>query len=276
MVRGTNDHSRPSTSRVIRLGVALILLLAGGSFVTFLLLVGGCGKSGPGGSAGRQPGATKEPPSADEGRQPKQKTDSDQAVSRLADPTHQKEKVWRFSLKELNARLGAYLPPLDDGRLKAAPPEGWYAESRNKAYVTRFVLDRTHHAPLPRITILAEAATFKAPRALNEGNQLVFLKLVADSLGGATVAALKEPVRPMVIGSAPCVRYVVRVNLRLGKKTITADREVLKTLHGGRVYTVILDSNRGQLPKDRSKAYVVFAGLEFLTADADGEQDKSK
>ena len=51
-------------------------------------------------------------------------------------------------------QLGGYLPPLDEDRIKVAPPVDWKVQPRSKDYVTQFVyIKKSRNLPLPRITI---------------------------------------------------------------------------------------------------------------------------
>ena len=77
-----------------------------------------------------------------------------------------------------------------------------------------------------------------------------------------------EPIRPMVLGDVPCLRYVVSKGYKLGDKVIQGECQVVMTLHAGHIYTVSLDVYRGTLIANKNRAYVVVAGMDFLTPDA--------
>ncbi len=227
----------------------MLLVLAGS------LLLAGCNPSSDTRDAAESSGAGTDSAQASPGEGV-----SGSATSQGSDPT-----IFRYSIAELNMKLGSYLPPLDEGRVEVAPPDKWYLEPRSKNYLTRFVRDRTHQSPLPRITVQVRPADFDDPADTTEEDLLELLDLLQNQLDSESAKGLIEQPAPMVIGTIGCIRHVVRKRFQIGKRVITADREVLQTLTQGRIYQLSLDAYRGRLADDRARLYAVLAGLNFST-----------
>lgn len=184
-------------------------------------------------------------------------------------------QVRHYTVDQIGEELGGYLPPLDKQRLHIAPPAGWHVEPRSSKYLARFVFDETHRSPLPRITVTAEDADFDEPVDLDEKSLGLFLDLLDSALSDSARKGMLEPMKPMVLGDVPCVRFVVGKVYRRGNKKIRGECQIVKTLHAGRIYTVALDVYRGTLLEHHNEAYVVVAGMEFLAGDsANGDMAK--
>lgn len=182
------------------------------------------------------------------------------------------EEVAGYATEELS-QIGNYLPVLDGGRFKVAPPVDWEVASRSQDYVVRFVYDRGRRVPLPRITIWARDATANEPLNLDRENLVSFAESLMGRMDEKTLQAMQGRVEPLMLGTIPCARYVVRKKFRFGKRTLPARGEVLKTIRGGRVYTVLLDANINTLVNYRADAYAVVATLQFPLAEASGKAE---
>lgn len=165
-----------------------------------------------------------------------------------------------------NVALGAYLPPLDEGRVEIAPPDGWGVLPRDSAYVTRFY--KENRSGLPRIDVQVEADRYGDLGTATEQNVQEFAEQVAAELKAEGSQPL-EPVLPLLLGDVPCARYVVATRLQMGEKVVAAERQRLLVLHAGRLYTIDLLVLAQTLKKDRDAAYAVVAGLRFPSPDAD-------
>src|SRR6478752_3740566 len=64
--------------------------------------------------------------------------------------------------------VGEYSPPLDGGRVEAAPPVGWNVLSRGKTFLIGFAKGKA--SELPRIVIQGEAAPAEFNADLDEAN----------------------------------------------------------------------------------------------------------
>ncbi len=170
-------------------------------------------------------------------------------------------EVFAYSADELSA-LADFLPDLDEGRVRAAPPVDWHVASRDPKCVARFLFDRAF--PLPRITIEARAASFPQPRDVRRENLLEFRERLLGSLEGKMRQAMEGQCWALVLGDVPCIAYRTQQVFQVGSGRYGADREVLVTLRNGRLYTVILDVQAGQLDDYRADAWAVMAGLKFL------------
>jgi hypothetical protein len=162
--------------------------------------------------------------------------------------------------------LEDYLPPQDEGRVEVAGPRGWNVMSRREEYVARFA-EKSGSAP-PRILITAEPAPGGNPGNVTADNLDQFKAFIEPIVRKGLLQGeeLREPVRMVILGEQPWARYI-----RGGKfKTMDIDRQFLKTIAGGRIYTVELQIFRGNLMDHRDIAYAVAAGMRFLKTDAAG------
>ncbi len=181
--------------------------------------------------------------------------------------------VKRYTIEQIGETLGGYLPPLDNQRLRIAPPADWHVQPRSRKYLARFVFDATHRSPLPRITVTVDDANFDEPSELDDKSLGLFLDLLDSKMSDSARKGLIEPMKPMILGDIPCVRYVVGKVYRRGNRKIPGESQIVKTLHAGRIYTVTLDAYRGTLLGHHNEAYVVVAGMVFLAGES-GNGDK--
>jgi hypothetical protein len=162
--------------------------------------------------------------------------------------------------------LEDHLPPQDDGRVEVAAPEGWNVMGKKTEYVARFA-EKTGAAP-PRILIKADDAPAGGPNNVTQENVAEFQAFIEPIIQKGLLEGenLREPVRMVILGDKPWARYI-----RGGKfKGMAVDRQILKTIAGGRIYTIELQVYRGNLMDHRDAAYAVAAGMNFLEADATG------
>ncbi|MHB0956376.1 MAG: hypothetical protein ACYC0X_10775 [Pirellulaceae bacterium] len=175
--------------------------------------------------------------------------------------------IHRFDVGEL-AALGGYLEGLDEGRLSVAPPAGWHVKPRDKHHVVQFVLDRMEQSPFPRITVDVRTADYSMPGDVTEASLRAFFDRIKTSLHENATQTVEGP-QPLMLGSVPCVRYVVRMGFLVkkasgsGNRSFRGEREVVEALAQGRIYSVILDTYEGKLEYYRADAYAVVAGLRF-------------
>ena len=162
--------------------------------------------------------------------------------------------------------LEDHLPPQDDMRVEVAAPQGWNVMGRKTEYVARFA-EKTGASP-PRILIQADVAPAGGPNNVTQDNVAEFQAYIKPIVqkGLLEGETLREPVRILILGDKPWARYI-----RGGKfKGMAVDRQILKTVAGGRMYTLELQVFRGNLMDHRDSAYAVAAGMNFLKADATG------
>lgn len=150
-----------------------------------------------------------------------------------------------------------YLASLDGGRIELPAPKNWSPLARDSKFVVRFFKEDPNG--LPRIEITAEDKVLGGLSTVTADNVRQFAQVVADELQGKK---LIEPVIPMVIGSTPCARYVLKVELKMAKQgSVVAERQTLVVPRGGRLYTIHLLVWPNALLADRDAAYAVAAGL---------------
>jgi len=158
----------------------------------------------------------------------------------------------------------AYLPPLDEGRVQVAPPEGWRPIARDAKYLARFV--KGDAAELPRIAVTA--ADSPSPEVTNvteENVEELIGPLTAKSKEGKKKPV--EPVRPIILGDQVFARHVRMARYNDEPCAIAS----LQTVRDGRLYSVELyvkaGSDGSEYPKflkqHQDAAYAVAANLKF-------------
>lgn len=160
--------------------------------------------------------------------------------------------------------LDDYLPPLDDGKVQIAPPKGWKVMGREKNYLTRFYL--SDQIGFPRILITVDASMLEGIDTVTPENVSELASATAASLKERKAAVLEAP-RPMIIGDNALVRYVLKAKQR----DVALEKQMLQTVVNGRLYTVDLQVNAGDIEKHRDAAYAVAAGLKFSSGGAPAE-----
>lgn len=169
------------------------------------------------------------------------------------------------------------LPPLDEGRIQLAGPKGWKALPRDFSHLARF--DTGARNGLPRIEITVEESPYEDFKTLTKDNVVAFAKVVdkkifAEEPPGALASPIFEPPKPMIIGGVPCVRYVLPVNLRSQNTVYLVERQILETIHEGRLYRVELRVMEGTILRYRDAGYSVLASIQFNdAAQEDGAED---
>jgi hypothetical protein len=163
-----------------------------------------------------------------------------------------------------SVELANYLPPLDGGRIEIAPPANWRTMPRDSNYVTRFY--KTDRNGLPRIEVKVEERSFGDISTVTRDNVQRFAELVAADLK-TQGTELVEPVIPLVLGEVPCARYVTSLKLKMGDKTISAERQRLLVLNAGRLYTIDLLVLPATLKRSRDAAYAVCSSMRFVAGD---------
>ncbi len=83
--------------------------------------------------------------------------------------SHQRTQRRTICAVNVNSPLGDYLPPLDDGRVLLAPPEGWIHLPRSAKYVVRFKMKDA--GDLPRIVVTATDWESGAPASVGENSE---------------------------------------------------------------------------------------------------------
>ena len=163
--------------------------------------------------------------------------------------------------------LGKHVGDFDSDRLQVAVPVGWRSLGPTRKVVARFAED---FDSLPRIWIRAEALSayrIEEIEDLTAENVRSFADQLAKELQRRKVKLL-EPVKPMSVGNRFFARYVISTRFttrdRHGSPTAKqTERQILKTVAAGRVYTVDLHVPVGEIPEHRNIGYAVMAGLKI-------------
>lgn len=168
------------------------------------------------------------------------------------------------------------LPPLDGGRVEVPTPEGWQAGSRTTGVLARFhVATRTG---MPQIILKVEEAPAGTPDVTA---QTVFayatqVQAELDEQVQQQKTTLIEDVRALVLGTNAWVRYVVPGRLP-GRDRATIERQILKTVVRGRVYSIDLQTHVNELLKHRDHAYAIAANMKWSAGDGtNSEPDKGE
>jgi hypothetical protein len=191
-----------------------------------------------------------------------------------AEPEDGRDEPGSYAREDLETELDEYLPVvLDEGRVRIAPPKRWFKQPRSKEYLARF---DTRRIELPRITVTAQDAPFDDPTTINSENLAAFAELVLAGISEEDQKRILETAKPMVLGGRHCVRYVIQSKPTRFKRSgpaITYERQVLKTLNQGRIYTVTLDVFESTMEQYRDKGYAVMAGLDFVEAEKEEDAE---
>jgi hypothetical protein len=160
----------------------------------------------------------------------------------------------RRSVSELPA-VADYLPPLDEGRIEIAGPEGWNPLPRSSKFLAGFVKGKA--SDLPRIVITASDPPAAKLADTNEKNADTLAALLNADLRKDTTKRVPERCLPIVLGQHMFVRHVRLASLGGDPAVIQS----LQTVRGGRLYTVELFCQ--SLTDERDNGYAVAANLKF-------------
>lgn len=153
-------------------------------------------------------------------------------------------------------KLGGYLPPLDDGRLEAAPPAGWHIPPRSSKYLFRAQRSNSNMYPC----LLATAEDFDQFAYLTEDN-------IGQFARGRAADVNKDPdqVKPVQIGGFLGITYAKRAKVK-GSVSQIVELQYLETVIDGRLYRIELRAESGTLTQAQPYLYAVAEGLRFPKA----------
>jgi hypothetical protein len=140
--------------------------------------------------------------------------------------------IKRRSAEDLPA-VGDYLPPLDDGKVEIAGPEGWIQLPGTSKHLVAFAPDKSK--AYPRINVTAGDSPLPVLGDLTEENAAQFVT-VLDEPYRKKRKSLPEAGKPIVLGGTPFIRQVRLVSIN--KKQLAV--QWLSTVQKGRHYTVEL------------------------------------
>lgn len=161
------------------------------------------------------------------------------------------------SAQDLKRSIGDYMPPLEGGTLKIAAPRDWeWGPRPGGRYLVQFRKKGSKANDLPRILVAVEDSQFPGLTDVNEDNLDQLVKFVSETVDAAK---LKEPVKPIVLGETACAVYVDMARLR----NALVARQTLKTVAGGRLYTIQLEAFDSEFNRHRNMGYAVVASMKF-------------
>lgn len=166
------------------------------------------------------------------------------------------------------------LPPLDNGRVEFAPPQGWRVLPRLTGYLANFTAGKTNN-DLPRIRVTVGAPPEGSPTDLTEATADAFAAAVTKGLVAEKKDSVVEPPKPLLLEDRVWSRYVR--NPRSDGEPIAI--QTLQTIYDGRLYTVELivdakspDEYATALVQHRDAAYSVAAHMKFSPEGSGGFQ----
>ena len=164
--------------------------------------------------------------------------------------------VVAYSLEDLSPKIGEYMPPQEHLGLEIAAPRGWEWGRAGSEYLVGFHKKDSALKNLPRILVSVEDSPFPELTDVNEANVDELVKRVLESVDAKK---LKGTVEPIILGNTACARYG-----ELGRtgKALAAV-QTLKTVAGGRLYTIRLEAYDQQFTKYRDMGYAVAASMKF-------------
>lgn len=161
------------------------------------------------------------------------------------------------STEDLEQKIGEYMPPVEGGALEIAAPRDWEWARPVDDYLVQFRQKGATLNDLPRILVDVEDSPFPELTDVDEQNIDEFVKNVSATVDAAK---LKEPVKPIILGSTMCATYVDIAKQGNARDVAT---QAVKTLAGGRLYTIRLEAFESEFNTYRDMGYAVVASMKF-------------
>jgi hypothetical protein len=180
------------------------------------------------------------------------------------------ESGYKRRLAEDLPAVGDPLPPLDDGRVEIAGPEGWRPLLRNSKYLAAFIKEGGRQ--LPRIVATVGDPPADVLDDTAEDNAHVLAEVLDAGLRQDDTKVVPEHCVPIILGERTFVRHV-RLATMGGDPVVI---QSLQTVAGGRLYTVELicavNAADGReyvqsLKTYRDDGYSVAANMKFTAAE---------
>ena len=160
----------------------------------------------------------------------------------------------------LAEKLGDYMPPLDQGRLEIAAPKGWNWANPGGGVLVAFKPQDAEVNALPRVLLTVEDSPFLELDDVTSANVEELVSLVADSLGEAKP---QEPVRAVTAAGQPFAQYTLLAK----RRSQIVVQQILKTIVGGRAYTLQLEVYQPQFDQHKMALNVIAASMKFPARD---------
>lgn len=160
------------------------------------------------------------------------------------------------SADDLASKIGDYMPPLDGGKLEIAAPKGWDWANPGGGVLVAFKPKEAEINSLPRVLLSVADSDVAGIDNVTAENVEAFVRQVSDSLEDPKP---KEPVRAVTFGKHHFARY-----LTFGKRrNQVVVMQSLKTISGGRVYTLRLEAYQHQFDKYKNVLSVIALSMKF-------------
>jgi len=161
--------------------------------------------------------------------------------------------------------LGDPIGPLDQGRIRVAPPQGWHVPPRNDQWIVRFSASKNTNYP----SIVVTAEDYPDLADVSKANVDAFARQVTEALSrGSKPVKLSQGIEPIEIGSLVGITYQRRGKTSDRFKEIVVERLFLETVVSGRKYCIELRARSGDLETYRPHLLAVVEGIEFLPPPA--------
>lgn len=146
----------------------------------------------------------------------------------------------------------------DGGRLELNTPKEWDWLPKRSEYIAAFYF-KDKNAP-PLIFLREAKYPVEGVETVTSESVAGFAEKVAANLKQNDVKPI-EPIRPMMLGDTPVVRYVL-----LGKRGNNAiERQILVTVQNGRQYEIDLQMYPKTMEMFRDAGYAVAASMKFIS-----------
>lgn len=166
----------------------------------------------------------------------------------------------KSSSDDLTSKIGDYLPPLDGGKLEIAAPKGWDWANPGGGVLVAFKPKDAEINSLPRVLLSVEESAAGIDEVTPD-NVEAFVRQVSESLSEPKP---KEPVRAVQLGKHHFARYVTFAK----RRNQVVAQQTLKTVAGGRAYTLRLEAYHHTLDKYQAAVSVAAMSMKFAGEDA--------
>ena len=152
------------------------------------------------------------------------------------------------------SEVESYLPPLDEGRVKIAPPKGWHTLPRNSKFLVRFTRKKGISYP----AIIVTVKQFDEIGEVTDKNINEYAKLLDSPGDNLERRRIKD-----FVG----VSYTKQGVLKEGVRTTLVDRKFIETVVDHRRYQYELWTKEGELDRFTPDLLAVAARTQFLNRE---------
>jgi len=183
-------------------------------------------------------------------------------------------KIKEVSHDKLVKLRGETLTELEGSNVEIFTPKGWHTLGRSTTFLCGYYYKEEEG--YPRILVEEVVAGADQIQELTRQNVVKYAEQTMEELQEVGLGeAILEPPLPMMLGNRACTRYVLAAKAPLQPNTVL-DRQIIKTVVKGQVYTVELQVVTGTILKYRDVAYSVVESIKAIDLDAIGDAESSK